>query len=1458
MSLSVKNASWVTQEPRPGSDFLMFRGDMFSFTLSLSQKEEGRAWLRTNIGNASAIREEIIREVDHETPRLGRAWFDIPMVRVDDWNFRVTLPLCEVGHFESKCFFLKNGTNVPVWPQGGNVKINVSSSGVCCANIIYNTFVRQFGPNKIKAQPLSESTKNCITSMDQAGWSVIPPSGRFRDLIAELDFIIEKLGCRFLQLLPIHPTPTTYARMGRFGSPYAALSFTAVDPSLAQFDPAATPLEQFVELVDAVHARNAGIILDIAINHTGWAASLHGSHPHWLVRDQKGRIEVPGAWGVSWADLTRLDYSHKDLWKYMAEVFLIWCQRGVDGFRCDAGYMIPVQAWQYITSLVREQFPDTIFFLEGLGGKISVTRDILDSAGFDWTYSELFQNYDRKEIETYLPEAIEISRGQGITVHFAETHDNQRLAAKSIQWARMRTALCALFSVNGGFAFAGGVEWYATEKINVHEAVSLNWGSAENQVDLIRRLNALLRVHPAFHDQVALTLLHQKGSRQVALYRHHPATNKKLIVMANLDEAEPCEICWDPVLVNLDYSEPVDLISASNVNCFESNGFMGCRLEPAQVICLSEDKKDLDLVENALTDGGTLPDRIKQQMLRAKVLEIFCFYNGIRDLGDLDPDLESKKLAKNPAAYFRGLNTVTEELGVVVWKYPVDLRREVMIPPGHFLMICADRSFRVSIGNPEKRISVEKSLMADDGSFFAIFSPRTTPESFLSCKLNISIFNRKGCEHKEAPLLFLPKGEKNYVQTVYSRHELLSHELLFLGTNGIGGMMRANIFWEQLRSRYDALLAANLNLEIPEDRWIMLTRCRMWVVFQGYSQEICSDCLDSFRFGYHSSAAWQYRIPTGQGEHVRIDIRMEMVKGDNKIVLTFFRHLSGGHHRVLADEKPVRLIIRPDIEDRNFHESTKAFKGPEYSWPSVVKPAADGFTFSPHPDRVLGMRVLTGNFVWEPEWKYMVNRILDKERGHDPDSDLFSPGYFYFDLGGGESRNLTAQVSSQSEIKKSALEDNGEDMGLDSCEFLNPAEALSASLDYFLVKRKELKSVIAGYPWFLDWGRDSLIFSRGLIAAGKIREAQAVLEQFGRFEEQGTLPNMIHGENAGNRDTSDAPFWFFVACSDLARLDHTHSFFDRQCGTRTFRQVLLSIGNSVISGTPNKIRMDAESGLVFSPSHFTWMDTNHPAGTPREGFPIEIQALWYHSLLVLSRIDTRRGKKWEEIAGRVKHSISDLFFLKNEGYLSDCLYCKPETPARQAEPDDSLRPNQLFAVTFDAIDDGNISRKVVEACQELIIPGAIRSLADRAVKRPLEIIDNGILLNDPCHPYKGKYTGDENSSRKPAYHNGTAWTWIFPSFCEAWVKVFGRESVDTALAWLGSSMRLINKGCVGHVPEVLDGDYPHMQRGCDAQAWGASELLRVWKLLSSEEYGNKEQGGYYEYQKTVSEKQTKV
>ena len=232
------------------------------------------------------------------------------MIRIDERSFRLNLALNEVGHFEAKCLFIPEKEIDPVWPDGPNTGINVQPAYTCCANIIYNAFVRQFGPNKTDGL-FKTIPKEWVDVLDNKGCAVIPPSGTFRDLKKELDFIMGELGCRIIQLLPIHPTPTTFARMGRYGSPYAALNFTTVDPALAEFDPKATPLDQFIELVDEVHRRNGKIIIDIAINHTGWGADLHETHPDWLSRDREGKIEAPGAWGVIWEDLAKLDYSNK-------------------------------------------------------------------------------------------------------------------------------------------------------------------------------------------------------------------------------------------------------------------------------------------------------------------------------------------------------------------------------------------------------------------------------------------------------------------------------------------------------------------------------------------------------------------------------------------------------------------------------------------------------------------------------------------------------------------------------------------------------------------------------------------------------------------------------------------------------------------------------------------------------------------------------------------------------------------------------------------------------------------------------------------------------------------------------------------------------------------------------------------------------------------------------------------
>jgi predicted glycogen debranching enzyme len=336
------------------------------------------------------------------------------------------------------------------------------------------------------------------------------------------------------------------------------------------------------------------------------------------------------------------------------------------------------------------------------------------------------------------------------------------------------------------------------------------------------------------------------------------------------------------------------------------------------------------------------------------------------------------------------------------------------------------------------------------------------------------------------------------------------------------------------------------------------------------------------------------------------------------------------------------------------------------------------------------------------------------------------------------------------------------------------------------------------------------------------------------------LPNTIHGNDVSNRDTSDAPLWFAVVCEEFShhasRITH-HDFFATPVDEtgRTLLDVLTSIAENYSRGTPNGIRMDADSALIWSPSHFTWMDTNFPAGTPREGYPVEIQVLWIRLLRLLEKISAAADqKKWHALAVQATASFEKYFWLETQGWFADVLIAKPRVIARDATASDALRSNCLFAVSLGLV-TGERAKRCVEAAQKfLIVPGALRSLAPLPVAVPLAIYGNdGRLLNNPPEPYWPRYEGDEDTRRKPAYHNGTAWTWTFPTFCEALAAAweFSPEAVAAAKSILGSSEKLLNEGCLSQLPEILDGDAPHTQRGCDAQAWGVTEALRVWKLL---------------------------
>ena len=605
----------LKQFPCPGEFLLRWSGDVLEVTLRLDAPRRGRAAFRTNVGRAPVRRREVIACTESGGAMLARDWHDIPMREAAPGVFAVRVPLVEVGVFAGKACFFEEGAAAPLWPVGEDVRVKVEPAHTACANTVYCAFVRQFG--EAPHDPGSDDTAAHERALDGRGYTVIPPSGTFRGLVRRLDHILCGMRFRVVQLLPVFPVPTVFGRMGRYGSAFAALDFLSVDPALAEFDTRATPMEQFRELADAVHARAGHLYLDLPANHTGWAATLQTHHPEWYRRGADGAFASPGAWGVTWADLAELDYADTRLRAYMADVFLFWCRQGVDGFRCDAGYMIPQETWAYIVARVREEYPDTVFLLEGLGGSVAVTEGLLSRANLNWAYSELFQTEGRAALEAYLPGTVALAERCGPLIHFAETHDNARLAARGGEaYARMRTALAALVSHQGAFGIANGVEWFATEKIDVHGAPPLNWGAESNQVAEIARLNTLLATHPAFGAGVHLRMIQQGDGAYVAVVRE-TLTDNDLLVLVNLDCACGQVARWDGVAFAP--AAVWDLLTGA-AHTLDAPEFA---LAPGQAACLTYHAEDVTRLDHALAGAPCRepPDimrrRRSQMILRA-------------------------------------------------------------------------------------------------------------------------------------------------------------------------------------------------------------------------------------------------------------------------------------------------------------------------------------------------------------------------------------------------------------------------------------------------------------------------------------------------------------------------------------------------------------------------------------------------------------------------------------------------------------------------------------------------------------------------------------------------------------------------------------------------------------------------------------------------------------------------
>ena len=1307
----------MTQIPAPESFLLKWRGDTLAVQLSVDPSRKGRAAFRTNLGHGDVRRREIVDETEKGLTPLAKAWSDIPLSETAPGVFSAEIPLDEVGVFSGKACFFPEGSTVPEWPEGRNTHIKVESAETRTNNSIYCVFPRQFGS--------------------------------FREVVRRLPLIMDRMGFRIVQTLPPFPVPTTYAVMGEYGCPFAATDFLSVDPAMAEFDEAVTPLGQFVELIGAVHAKSGLFFVDLPANHTGWASTLQTHHPDWFRHEPDGRFHSPGAWGVKWADLVELDYANAELRTYMAQVFLFWCRHGVDGFRCDAGYMISAETWEYIVAKVREEYPDTVFLLEGLGGKISVTNRLLAESNLDWAYSEIFQTYDRSQFEWYLPGAIARAETYGTLVHFAETHDNDRLAKRGATYARLRVQLAALLSWQGAWGIANGVEWYATEKIDVHGKNDLNWGASDNMVDLIARLNAILRTNPIFSGESHLKVVTRGEGNTLAVVRTRTGC-APVLVLANLDSKAPAEISWDDSA--FPQGEADDLLN-DGVRSVAGR----VRLAPGEVLCLQR------------------PEANRFPVVPYEGVEL--------------AHLSTERRAGNVLFHIR---------------VPRDIRREVVVPEKQWAEVSAAASFRARLVDPVSGRTLRVARSVDGSVLFNAPAYEGDGTRCRRLRLDVTRYIDGRAVRSCVAFLVPPPAEKARVKLALSGEEVRRHsDFRTVLSNGAGAAAQVRLGWGEIRSQYDALLAANPNPDVPSDRLNLWTRTRGWLQREGYTREIDRKCVTRFtadpagRF-----ARWDFTVPCGMGKDAAFVFLLRLVPGRNVAVLEVSRVLSAGND--VRDQ--VRLVFRPDVEWRSFHATTKAYAGLETLFPAKTRVTGDGFAFSPY-EKTFALQVTGGAYHHEPQWSYCVGHPEEAARGQDGLGDLFSPGWISADLKIGETVTLCGMYEDSPTGLgfPSAAENAAGRAPLPVVLSEQPLEAaLRAALDLYIVKRDDLKTVIAGYPWFLDWGRDTFIFMRGMIAAGLTEDALKILSAFAAFEENGTLPNIIYGKTAGNRDTTDAQLWFIRCVEEMekwkrgktAGREGDRANEDAKTIAR-LKTTCASIVDHYVKGTPNGIHVDPESGLVWSPPHFTWMDTNYPACTPRVGYPVEIQALWISALRYLGR---------EAQAEKALASVKRLFRWEH-GYR-DCLAAPNGEPARQATPEDTIRPNQLFLITLGVLSDASI----LTATEELLVPGGVRSLN---AEHPL---------------YRGVYAGDEDTSRKPAYHNGTVWAWPFPLYAEALVRM-DMCSREVARAVLASAVENLNAGCVGHLSENADGDAPHAQKGCTAQAWSDSELLRVWLTI---------------------------
>lgn len=634
-------------------------------------------------------------------------------------------------------------------------------------------------------------------------------------------------------------------------------------------------------------------------------------------------------------------------------------------------------------------------------------------------------------------------------------------------------------------------------------------------------------------------------------------------------------------------------------------------------------------------------------------------------------------------------------------------------------------------------------------------------------------------------------------------------------TNGIGGYAGSSVTGAHARKHHGYLIAS---LHPPVERFVILSKINECLIRSSekidftVEQYLADDGSTAYRKGieYLNSFTYDGLVHfTTKAPEFTMTKTLAFEHGKNTIAVSY---------DIQNDGDAATLVLTPLFNYRVHHDASTVDTlkfDTTYEQPEI--------RLVPQQNKDVTIRLFTDDGTVVPcEEKYTTGMQLQKELDVESDAldDNYTPYQIEFPLDAGCRKKISIVCTIEDVYEKDAFATAAAEMArFDALEKKagyhdELAETLTIAADHFLAYRQStgLMTVLAGLPWFTDWGRDTMIALTGLtLATGCYQDARDILTTFARYVHHGMVPNMFPDEGtAPLYNTADASMWYFYAVGKY--LDYTGTPEDYAFVQETIYPKLKEIIAAYEHGTDFSIYME-EDGLIHAGSgldQVTWMDVRVGdwVATPRHGKPVEINALWYHALCLMEEWATRFGEDgshYAALAAHAKESFAKEFWNEKDGCLYDVV--------DGLEGDATLRPNQIYAVSLPhRMLDADKEKKIVDKVYEkLYAKTGLRSLSPD---------------DKEYHPtYEGCL-----DKRDHAYHQGTSWGFLLGGFLTAYVHVYGtsKEVITRVDAMLDATREQFYHGCIGSIAEIFDGNEPHTSRGCYAQAWSVGEILRAY------------------------------